>query len=177
MLFSTVAFAEDGPLELNLDKPNWSNFKSYMMERKNSDYINGLSYVISGSVATVGGIIGYETSQDPIAKAVFGLSQSIGIAAIGYGAYQWNIGSEHNSVYAALSRSKLSENQRNEFLENYFAHLKVTKKKTRLIQAVTHGLVAGLNGYYAAKEKNKDLKAAFGFIAGINVLAAISYSF
>jgi hypothetical protein len=46
-----------------------------------------------------------------------------------------------------------------------------------LIQAVTHGLVAGLNGYYAAKEKNKDLKAAFGFIAGINVLAAVSYSF
>ena len=163
--------------KLNEDEPRWRNFRSYMIQQNNKNHIDGLSYIISGGLATAGGVYGYETSTDPLAKAVFGLSQSLGIVAIGYGAFKWANGNEHSMIFQTLEKSKMTPEQKDEFLTAYFEEVKKQRKQSKLIKAVTHGLVAALNTYHAATEKNKDLKSAFYFIGGINALAAISYSF
>jgi hypothetical protein len=167
----------ENDIELNKDHPTYNNFKSYMLQQKDREYVSGLSYVVSGGIATIGGVIAYETSTDPIAKAVFSLSQSIGIAAIGYGALDWYNGNDYSSVFYALEHTRLTALERDRFMEKFFIKEKQRERQARIIKAVTHTLVAALNGYYAVRENNKDLKAAFYFIGGVNALVAISYTF
>lgn len=179
VLFLVLSFskARADELELNEDQPSWRNFKLYMLQEKKRNHIDGLSYIISGALATAGGIYGYETSEDQMAKAVFGLSQSLGIVAIGYGAFEWASGNEHSMVFESLDHSTMTVEQKGEFLNAYFKQVKQQRKKSKLIKAITHGLVAALNGYHALTEENKDLKSAFAFIGGVNLLAAVSYTF
>ena len=82
-LMSFPVFAEDisyqGPAE-------WSSFNKFMEKREREDRISGISYMISGVAATVGGSVGYYSSQDSFSRGLYALAQSVGVAAIGYGA-------------------------------------------------------------------------------------------
>ena len=158
--------------------PNWESFQAEMLRLKQSDSVTGISYMVSGGLAVVGGLVGYYGSQDLFAKAVYSISQSVGIAAVGYGSYMYSLGSEQRILFDTIEASRsLSLTQKNDLIQNYYAIQKDRERKGRLIKAITHGLVAAVNAYNATTTTSSDLKTTLYFVSGVNALAAITFVF
>lgn len=173
--FSKPCFAVDE--EFKFDKNTWPEFAREVELQKERDRRNGLSYIISGSLALIGGIWGNSISEDTAEKGIYTVFQTIGVASIGYGAYTWQIGGEERSVYQTLQYSKFTTEQKTQFLQAYNFQRKEREKRDRLIRAVTHGLIAGLNFYNASQQSQAGLKNTLLFVGGVNMLAAISFSY
>lgn len=175
VLFSTKVFATEE--DFKFDFSNWEDFYKQVEIQKEKDKKNGLSYIISGSLALIGGIWGNSISEDTAEKGIYTIFQTIGVASIGYGAFVWQIGGEERSLYQTLHFSKFTTEQKSQFLRSYNFQKKEREKKERLVKAVTHGLIAGLNFYNASQQKQDSLKSTLNFIGGVNLLAAISFTF
>ncbi len=156
---------------------NWPKFESSMALKQNKDYIDGLSYIISGSIALVGGFVGQGITQDPLEKGVYTLFQTIGIASIGYGAYSWKLGDEDRFFYDSVKNASLTAVDRNAILRSYYLQKKVRERNERFIKAVTHSLIAAVNIYNASQQNKSSVQNGLYFIGGVNLLAAISFSF
>ncbi len=163
--------------EFVFDTNKWNEFAHEVEVQKEKDRRNGLSYVISGSLALVGGIWGNSIAEDTAEKGIYTVFQTIGVASVGYGAYTWQIGGEERSVYQTLQYSKFTPEQKSQFLRAYNYERKDRAKRDRLIRAVTHGLIAGLNFYNASQQKQESLKNTLYFVGGVNLLAAVSFTF
>jgi len=160
-----------------IDSVKWEQFAQEVETQKERDYKNGLSYIISGSLALAGGIWGANITEDNAEKGVYTVFQTIGIASVGYGAYVWKIGGEERSVYQTLQNTRFTNEQKSHFLKSYNTERKDRERRDRLIRALTHGLIAGLNIYTASIQKNDGIKTGLYFIGGVNLLAAISFTF
>lgn len=163
--------------DFKFDKSNWGEFAKEVELQKEFDRTNGYSYIISGSLALAGGIWGNSISNDTAEKGIYTIFQTIGIASIGYGAYTWQIGGEERSIYNTLQYTKFSPEQKSHFLQAYNFQRKEREKRDRLIRAITHGLIAGLNFYNASQQPHAGLKNTLLFIGGVNMLAAVSFSY
>ena len=175
LILSGRAFASDD--EFKFTTNNWDEFSKEVELQKQKDRRNGISYVISGSLALVGGILGNGVAEDTAEKGIYTVFQTIGVASIGYGAYTWQIGGEERSVYQTLQYSKLTPEQKSQFLRAYNFQRKEKEKRDRYIRAITHGLIAGLNFYNASQQKQDSLKNTLYFVGGVNLLAAVSFTF
>lgn len=173
-IFGKNSHAED---EFKYNNLKWEDFAKEVEQQKAKDRKNGLSYVISGSLALVGGILGNNVAEDTAEKGIYTVFQTIGVASIGYGAYTWQIGGEERSIYQTLQYSKLTPEQKTQFLRAYEYQRKEKEKRDRYIRAITHGLIAGLNFYNASQQKQDSLKSTLNFIGGVNLLAAVSFTF
>lgn len=162
--------------ESNFNYAKWEDFSKQVEQQKKLDKQNGISYIISGSLALAGGIWAASLSEDIAERGIYTVFQTIGIASIGYGAYVWDIGGEERSIYTTLSNSQLSKEQKSQFLNAYNLEKKEREKRDRRIRAVTHGLIAGLNFYNSSQQKSQSLKNTLNFIGGVNLLAAISFT-
>lgn len=175
-LFSSFARAEseagvyDGPAQ-------WQEFDRFMQLRERQDRVTGLSYLVSGAVATVGGMAGYYSSEDAFSRGMYAVSQTIGIAAVGYGASVYWLGNDYGSFHRAVSRSSLTPAQRNELLRGFLFEEELRRDRARRIRAGTHMLLAAVNLYNASKEPDRDVKNLFNFLAGVNLVIGLSYSF
>lgn len=174
-VFSGSAFAAQDEFKFDIHK--WDEFAVAVEVQKEKDRRNGVSYVISGALALVGGIWGDSITDDTAEKGIYTVFQTIGVASIGYGAYTWQIGGEERSVYETLQYSKFTPEQKSHFLRAYNFQRKDREKRDRLIRAVTHGLIAGLNFYNASQQKQESLKNTLYFVGGVNLLAAVSFNF
>lgn len=174
MLVSSSALAVE---EFEFTTSKWDEFAEAVKVQQEQDRINGLSYIISGSLALAGGIWGNGIASDPAEKGVYTVFQTIGIASIGYGSYIWQIGEEERAIYDSLQYSKLTPEQKSQFLRAYRYQRTEKLRKDKIIRAVTHGLIAGLNFYNASQQENTSLKNTLNFIGGVNLLAAISFTF
>lgn len=174
IIFGKNSHAED---EFKYNSLKWEDFSKEVELQKEKDRKNGLSYVISGSLALVGGILGNHVAEDSAEKGVYTVFQTIGVASIGYGAYTWQIGGEERSVYQTLQYSKLTPEQKTQFLRAYNYQRKEKEKRDRYIRAVTHGLIAVLNFYNASQQEQETLQSTFNFVGGFSLLAAISFTF
>lgn len=176
LVAGTVAAAAE-KRSTDSERATWSQFNQEVVLQEQQDARNGLSYIISGSLALAGGIVGSEITNDNIEKGIYTVFQSLGIASIGYGSFVWKIGGEDRFLYSTLQGSNLTAEQKSMFLRSYALQAKRREKKERLLKAVTHGLIAGLNIYNASQEKQSSIKTGLNFIGGVNLLAAISYTF
>lgn len=172
---SVAVYAESN--EFKFESSKWEDFSYQVEQQKEKDRKNGLSYVISGSLALVGGLLGNGMSDDAAEKGIYTIFQTIGIASIGYGAYRWQIGGEERSLYQTLQYSNLTPIQKTQFLKAYLLQKADREKRDRLIRAITHSLIAALNFYNASTQKQDGLKNTLYFIGGANLLAAISFTF
>lgn len=161
---------------LSSDSVDWNIYSQEMVEQIEKDRLNGFSYIISGTLALVGGIVGDQLAKDPSEAAAYTLFQTIGVASVGYGFYVWQIGERDRSIYETLNLSGLSQAQKNQYLRAHFSYLEQFRKKDRLIRAITHGLIAGLNFYNGSRQKQDSLKNTFNFIGRVNLLACLSFS-
>ncbi len=155
----------------------WKEFKEFVVEQRAEDEKLGLSYMISGAVATVGGVYGYYAAEEVFSRSMFAVTSTIGLAAIGLGASYYWTGNEYDSFYYALEGSGLSLSQRNKVLQRYLEKEKVEREHRKWIRVATHALIATVNIYGATHESNNDAKAIFWFLGGTNAILAVSYSF
>ena len=155
----------------------WNSFQKYMKERQEEDRIRGMSYMISGTIATIGGIAGYFNSEDSFSRGVYAIAQSVGVAAIGYGATSYWNGNEYNSFFYAVEGAHLSPGQKAELLQRFLEKEKVERSRSRWIKVATHSLIAVANLYSASHEEDRNVKGVLNFLAGTNAIIAFSYAF
>jgi hypothetical protein len=155
----------------------WDSFRDYMSTRQHEDQVLGASYIISGAVATIGGVVGYYNSQDSFTRGVYAVAQSVGVAAIGYGASQYWIGNEYNSFFYAVDGAPLSSSQKADLLQRYLERDREVRQRTRWIKVVTHSLVATVNLYNSTRESDPNVRSILQFLAGTNAVIAFSYAF
>ncbi len=156
----------------------WNDFEKMNLDKIQADKTDGISYIISGSLALLGGIAGTCVTTDPLEKGIYTLFQTIGIASVGYGAYKWQVGDDQRSLYNSLKNTReIDDSQRIAFLKVYYEDKKITESHEKYIKAMTHGLIAALNIYNASQQNQEGVKNTLYFIGGANLLAALSYSF
>jgi hypothetical protein len=181
-LFSVVSWTYNQSAqarnEVKLDQSTWTRFENYNISRNRSDYTNGISYILSGTLAVIGGFVGDSLSQDPLEKGVYTAFQTIGIASIGYGASNWKIGSDERMLFDTIKAAEgLDEASKSSLVRSYYQQKAVRESNQKLIKAITHGMIAALNFYSASQQKNESIKNTLLFFGGVNLLATISYSF
>ncbi len=163
---------------IDLKAMNWASFQVKMVELESQQIRTGLAYMISSGLVFTGATIGYSNVNSPIEKWVYSFSQSLSIAAFGYGYYQYHIGSSERNFYELLSSSRsLSDQQRDELVKNYIALREKQKETNKWIHFSTYTALAALNIYQASRERNPDVKNSMYFLGGISALAAISIQF
>lgn len=178
MMFFAALSARAEDSEIGYDGPaQWDSFQHYMNERHEEDRIRGLSYMISGTVATVGGVVGYFNSDDSFSRGVYAIAQSVGVAAIGYGANAYWNGNEYNSFYYAVEGSHLSGMQKAELLQRFLDKEREERHRARWIKVATHSLIAVANLYSASREQDRNVRGVLNFLAGTNAVIAFSYAF
>jgi hypothetical protein len=156
----------------------WEEFAVRVNDQTQKESVNGWSYIISGSLALVGGQVGQGLAQDAFEKGIYTVFQSIGIASIGYGGYTWAIGGEDRHLYDVLSATtELKSKDKTAVVREYYRAKAEREKRERLVRAVTHGLIATLNLYNASQQDNGPVRNALFFVGGINLLACVSFSF
>lgn len=156
---------------------NWKQFEKEVALQREEDRKDGISYIISGSLALAGGLVGESISKDPSEGAIYSVFQTIGVASVGYGAYKLNVGGEDFHLLKQLSYTKLTDSEKFEVLKASRLEKKERQKSENSIRAITHSLIAALNIYNGSRQKNESLKTALYFIGGANILAAASFTF
>lgn len=160
------------------EQVKWSNFSSDMKQKIERDRVNGISYLISGSLALAGGITGASVADDDIEKGIYTVFQTIGIASAGYGLYLWTVGDRERELYSLLLKTRgLSQIEKTMLLRSYYRLQQRRKKKERFIKALSHGLIAALNIYNATQQDEESIRDALYFVGGVNLLASISFTF
>lgn len=173
-LNSASAFASD---EEYLGPVKWDSFHNYMEERNEQDRVRGISYMVSGTIAAVGGVMGYNSSTESLSRGVYVIAQSVGVAAIGYGANTYWIGNEYNSFYYAVQGSSLSSEQKAELLHRFLERENDQRRKSTWIKVATHSFIAIANLYSASHEDDKTVRGVLHLLAGTNAVIAFSYAF
>lgn len=180
LISTSVSFAQEKKSNFRNKtiEMEWTDYDQVAARAAAADRTNGISYIISGGVALVGGIAGANVTSDPLEKGVYALFQTIGIASIGYGAYKWKIGDEDRLLMNSLHDSRdLSDAQKISFLKVYNDQKKELLRQERYIKAITHGLIAALNIYNASQQTQDGVKNTLYFVGGANLLASLSYTF
>jgi hypothetical protein len=177
LLASLIAFplfaAETAPQQLE-----WPEYQQRMQRNSGRDRIDGISYLISGSLALIGGLAGQNLSSDPLEKGVYTLFQTIGVASIGYGIYKWRVGDEERWAYEATNQAAgLSLADRASMIRSFYRVKTERERQERFMRALTHGLIAALNFYGATQQKNESVKNTLVFLGGVNALATVSFTF
>lgn len=156
----------------------WPEQEQAMLREQQNDRSNGISYIVSGSIALVGGIAGSSMTGDPLEKGIYALFETIGVASVGYGAYKWQIGDERRLLMTSLQETQeLTQDQKLAILLRYQKDKKILEKKERLLKALTHSLIAALNFYNGSQQTQGGVRNTLYFIGGANVLACLSYTF
>lgn len=156
----------------------WQSLEKTFRAQREAAKTDGVSYVISGSSAVLLGIFGELGTQDPIDRAVYSVFQVIGIASVGYGIHKWIVSPNDELVFESLRREgSLTPEEKWKVMQNYFILNDQKKADERMIKAVTHGLVTALNLYGANNQSNPNIKNGLYFLAGVNLLAFLSFTF
>lgn len=183
-LIFTLLFAQNSLALFDRDQENeftgptqWTEFRTFVLEEHERDRERGLSYMISGGIAAIGGTLAYHGTDEPFGRAMYAVTANVGIAAVGLGATYYWTGNENDSFYQAIDGSSLSPQQKNEVLNRFLTRQRQEREHRRWIQVATHALVAAVNLYSAHQEENADIQSVFYFLGGANAILAISYAF
>ena len=172
------ASSAGGANTLTIDSEKWKKFRTGVADQEKKDQLNGLSYLLSGSLAIIGGFEGQQIASDPLEKAVYTFFQTIGIASIGYGAYTWKVGDEARLLSESLQNARgISDADRGAILSSYEYSKAKKEHSDRIVRAITHGMIAIYNTYNGLQQSQENVKNTLLFIGGVNFLAALSYTF
>jgi hypothetical protein len=174
LLISAGASASDIIYEGPAD---WSSFDKFMNSKAREDEISGISYMISGVIASVGGAVGYYSSEDPNSRGLYAVAESVGVAALGYGATVYFVGNEYVSFYRAVDGSRLSPLQKTEILKRFLDNEKKENERRRWIKVATHSLIAAINFYSASRDEDRNIRGVLNFLGAVNLVMAATYAF
>lgn len=156
---------------------SWDDFQSAMEKLRRDDEQRGTSYIISGTIVTIGSLLAVQYTQDAATKLIYGISSSAGIAAITYGFANIYFGNNYNSFYESVKETGLSDAQRNSLVKNFLAYEQERRDKIKRMQMIAHYLAGAINIYSASIEKDSNAKTFFSALAGINFALGLSFTF
>lgn len=156
---------------------NWNEFQQAMESLRIEDERRGTSFIISGTLVTIGSMLAIPTTEDSATKLVYGVASSAGIAAVTYGISNIYYGHSYNSFYESLRTSDLSDSQKSALVKSFMFHEQERIERMRRMQMWAHFLAAAMNGYSASVEKDTNSKTFFAAIATINLALGLSFSF
>ena len=156
----------------------WKSYASEIRQRTIEDRKQGISYVISGAVAYLGGWTGAEMIKDPIEKGAYNIIQTVGLASLSYGIYTWKVGDKDRQLFKTMLHSDfLTQKQKTDFLRLYYTEQRARDETLRWMRVAAHGLIGLQNIYSATRQENGTLQSVFYFVGGINILASASLVF
>ena len=180
LLFVTpFALAQQSALDI-LEK------KSEVISAENQT--KGWGYIISGGITLGLSIPAYYLSQDLFARAAYGVTETLGVASIGYGAYLVLVSNNYTQfkrildgagglASPSLSLPSLSAAERDHLARLFLNENAVRAKESRKIRVITHALTAGLSFLNGFTSSQSELRIGFFFLGGINTLVALSFGF
>ncbi len=183
VIFAQAARADDrlqhNPdyLRITQEAKDWSAFDKAMNDLRVEEHRTGVSYVISGTLVTVGSLVAPFSTNDTATKFVYGLAQGVGVAAIGYGIAKLADSSDYDSFYESLRNSTIREDQKTALVQSYLERERQRRERLRKINFYSHLGLGALNVYSAIAEHDKNTKVFMGFLASVNFALAFSYSF
>ncbi len=160
-----------------LDSQTWEEFRREMDELEQKDRQRGVSYIISGTLITAGGLVLSKQTEETPTKFVYGLTSAAGVAAIAYGVAKLSYGNQYSSFYESLKMSSLTPAQRDQLVRSFMESERDRQKYYRRVEMFAHFLAGALNVYAASQEQNRDAKTFFSVLAGINIAMGVSYFF
>lgn len=171
-LISNFALATEGQIQ------PYESLKNKANEIRATNLTTGWSYVISGGVALGVSIPGYYLSEDIFAKTIYSLGQTVGVGAVGYGAFLILVDDDLVRFEKILTaQTTLTESQKDALARSFVEETANQAKRTRHLRILTHGLMASLNLLNATTASHRELKTALFFLAGVNSLVAITSYF
>lgn len=174
---SKSTFAPDSS-EKFLAQGDWLEFQTHIQTLTKKQQQEGIAYMVSGSLVLIGATVGLANVDTTLERSVYALSQSLSIGALGYGYYQYKLGSQERSFYQLLaSSSTLTNAQKSELIQNYYRIRREQEATNKWIRFYTYLTISGLNLAQAGAEKNNDMRNTLYFIGGVSALAAISIQF
>ena len=156
---------------------NWNDFHLAMEKLKKDNKEKGTSYIITGSLVTIGSLYGIANTDNIATKLLYGLTSGAGVAAITYGFDDLHNGNTYNSFYHTLLESDLSTEQKNSLVQKYLQNEKELLEQRKQITMLAHFLAGAINLYSLSREKDESAKTFFGVLAGVNFSLGISYCF
>lgn len=161
----------------SFEPPSWESFAEQMAESRSRERVLGTSYIGSGLMVSIGGVIGQQETADSAGRFVFGLSQGLGAFAFGYGLQILMTGNEMDSFYIALNSASVSNEEKSRILAVYLNEERERLRILGNIQMSTHFLVAGLNFYSASLEADSNSKGVLNGLGLVNLLIGTTYFF
>lgn len=160
-----------------LQARNWRQFETLSKQQIEKDRIEGISYLIAGSLTTIGGLVGSYQVSDPAEKLTYTVFQNIGIASLGFGFSRWKVGNESRRFFETVNRTKgLTTRQRSELLRQFKFQRGQQLIEERRMRLIVHSALAVVNVAAALRESNQTVKNGLLFIGGINSFAAVSFA-
>jgi hypothetical protein len=142
-----------------------------------TDRYEGWGYLVSGGAALAISIPAYYLTDDVFAKAIYSVTETLGVAAVGYGSYLVLVDNEMSRfVRIVKSVPKLSRAQENQLAASYLRENADRARGVRKIRVISHALTAALNFVNAATSSNQNLAEALYFVGGVNTLAALGFA-
>lgn len=156
---------------------SWEEFEASIERLRHEDSRLGTSYIISGTIVTIGSLVAIQNTEDTAAKLVYGIASTAGVAAITYGIAAHYYGNSYNSFYETLKHSGLSPLQKSILVRSYIQNEAERHEKMQRLQMIAHFLAGTLNLYSASIEKDPNAKTVFNVLAGINFILGVSFAF
>jgi hypothetical protein len=142
-----------------------------------SSHLDGWAYLVSGVAALGISLPAYYLSDDLFAKAVYSLTETMSVAAVGYGSYLVLVDDDLTRfVRIVKGTSGLTLANRNQLASLYLREGADRARSVRKIRVISHGLTAALNFVNAVTASQRDLATALYFLGGVNTLAAVSFA-
>jgi hypothetical protein len=142
-----------------------------------TDHYEGWGYLLSGGAALAISIPAYYLTDDVFAKAIYSITETLGVASVGYGSYLVLVDNDMSRFVRIIkSVPKLSRAQENELARSYLRENADRARGIRKIRVISHGLTAALNFVNAVTASNTNLAEALYFVGGVNVLAALGFA-
>jgi|GEM_PF-5547013 len=152
----------------------WNEFTSQLDEQSQQRKTLGSSYIASGLLVAIGGIVGQQRSQDAPSRLVYGFSQGLGAFAFGYGLTQILVGEPNDSFHHALKSSNLSLSQRNQLTEVFLKQELERRELESRLNMITHSIVAGFNFYAARNETDSNTKSILVGLGVLNLIVGVT---
>ncbi len=156
---------------------DWPSFERELERYRESQGIVGSSYIASGTAVAIGSLVGQQRTTDTASRFVFGISEGLGLLAIGYGIQVLMAGNEYESFYEAAQLAELTPQQRNTFIRAYLEREEQRRRMLRNIAIGTHVLIAGFNFYSSGIEQETGSKNLLTGIGVLNLAIAFAYTF
>ncbi len=156
---------------------SWATYEDFIRRTELENDKIAWSYIVSGSLVTIGSLIGANSTEDPAMQVILGLSSGAGLAGVSYGLIRLNDQTSYSSLFAILMKSSMTPQEKAVFMTEFIRIEREKEQYRQRVKLVTHLVAAGLNLYAAAGTSDPQAKTVLQVFAAVNVALAFSYSF